>query len=303
MSGIFEIQFDMRELVAAVGDEAFALRTVDRFLIQAGGQIQSTWVLLAQAMSVRESGSYIAGIESDESVQIIQPARRDGPIVTGVVEVTARAAHSRYVEEGHVAFHLPDKINWGGPSVKTTKTGKRLLHIPFRHAAYDATPTASGLTTATRRRMMPAAIYAEAKDLTRTVKKNEGPIRSSDGKFTQADRYAWGNRLHGVSRAGFLSSKAGNSENLRSSRQVGWSGKKRLVNPAWGSSKFEGMFKGGSEGGTQYMTIRTITPDSPGWNIPAKQGLWLARKVATFIPTQLSEILQASVLGGLDTTS
>lgn len=311
-----EIEFDMRELIAALGDEQFAFRAVNRFLIEAGTQIQATWAALAQRLNVRETGAYIASIQSSEALQIVQRATREGPVVTGIVEVSASAEHATIIEVGHPAFHLPDKIDWGGPSVKVTASGKKLLHIPFRHAANQsaAEMRAKGTTTSARRRMMPAEIYAQAKELTRTSAQKVGPIHTKGGQFVQADRYTWGSHLRGVSTAGFLSSSEGLVENRRGEKLVGVTGKsvhlpgggimgkRRLVNPAWQSSRFEGMFKSGPDGHTEYMTIRTITPDSPGWNIPAKQGLYLARRVSQFAPAQLAPLFEASVLGALDKT-
>ena len=70
-----------------------------------------------------------------------------------------------------------------------------------------------------------------------------------------------------------------------------------LVNPAWGSSKFDGMFKAGSPGHAQYMTIRTITPNSPGWNIPAQAGLYIAARVSKM--AESSDELRDLVLGAM----
>jgi len=301
--GIVEIQFDLSELVAALGDQAFAVRAVNRFMVQAGSEVQATWVTLAQRLQVRETGQYIAGIESNEAVTILEPAHREGKVVTGVVEITATAPHSHLIEVGHAAFHLPSKIDWGGPSIKVTKTGKKLLHIPFRHSAYQspasmAAGTGKGTTTSTRRRMMPAEIYAKAKEMSRTTRHKLGPAHK-DGKIVGYG-YSWGSRMRGVARTGFISSQEGLSENMRGGRFAGRVGKQKLHNPGWQTSKFEGMFKGGDAGQSRYMTIRTITPDSPGWNIPAKEGLYLAKRVSQFMPNVLGPMFAASVIGNLE---
>lgn len=38
--------------------------------------------------------------------------------------------------------------------------------------------------------------------------------------------------------------------------------------------------KSGPKGHSSFITIRTITPNSPGWNIPAQTGHGVARQVA-----------------------
>ncbi len=60
-------------------------------------------------------------------------------------------------------------------------------------------------------------------------------------------------------------------------------------------SKLEGMFKGGSPGHTQYMTMRTITPNSK-WIIPAQEGHFFTRRVAVWALPHVEEMV-ASRLG------
>jgi hypothetical protein len=75
-----------------------------------------------------------------------------------------------------------------------------------------------------------------------------------------------------------------------------------MVNPAWQSSKFSGLLKSGPKGHSEYTTIRTITPNSPGWNIPAKQGLGVARMVASVVPQHIQGLLSAAISGALGGT-
>lgn len=291
------IEFDMEELSTALSDRSAAIVVLDQGLILMANAIRDAWVMLAQRVGVRNTGGYIAGLRADGAVRVVQPPRLTGGIIDAVIEVEATAPHSQIVEDGHAAFHMPSKVDWTGPRVKVSKSGVRYLHIPFRHTANvsDAEMEAKGYTTASRKSMMPAQIYDMASKLARTMPQKVGPIRGKDGAFKQADRYAWGERLTNVSRANWLSSPQGNVENRRGERTVA----RKMVNPEWGSSKFEGMFKSGGQGHSQYMTIRTMTENSPGWHIPAQHGHGLARKIALATPRIITPTLEALLSGAL----
>lgn len=261
--------------------------------------VRGTWTEVAQGLNVRNTGAYLRGIRDDARVEVVSEALQEGRDGAAnleiVVEVTNTAPHASIVEEGHGAFRLPDVINWAGKGgrVKRTKTGLPYLHIPFRSRAFASASAreAGGYTTATIKAMMPAEVYAAAKRLTYTKKLGVGPIRAENGQWVAADRYKWGTRLdRGGTRPAFIMGGPGvgaggpgepGFEEHRGARMVGRDGNGApLINPAWQTSKFHGMFKGGGKGHTEYMTIRTITPLSPGWNIPAQQGLFIAARVA-----------------------
>lgn len=288
--------------------------------LYAGQWIQGVWVKVAQGLDVRASGAYIRGIQDHGRVQIISENVLDGGGRTDleiVVEVANTAAHASLVEEGHGAFHLPDKIDWARMSgrIKRTADGRPYLQIPFRHRAYAGAEEreSGGYTTAAIKAMMPSDVYAKAKRLTYTKKLGVGPIRTPTGQWVAADRYRWGRRLD---RSGttprFIMGGGGVSaggpgepgyEEHRGARQVGRDGNGNpLINPAWGSSKFHGMFKGGAPRHTEYMTIRTITPNSPGWNIPAVAGLYIARRVAKMADgsDELRELVLGAMLSAME---
>lgn len=239
--------------------------------------VRHLWVRVAQQQGAHDTGAYIAGIR-DNAIVTVEPAGEDeSGLAEVVITITNTARHASIVEDGHAAFHLPTRINWSGPRVKQGKNGP-YMHIPFRHSAF-ATPDQldeKGYTVGARRRMMPADVYALAKRLHYTTRRNIGPIHTSSGQFVAADRYQWGNRLaRGHVRTGFIAGEHGLYEERRGPRQIG----RTAMNPEWKTSRFEGMFKSGAKGHASYMTIRTITPHSSGWNIPAQVGKGIARTV------------------------
>jgi hypothetical protein len=47
--------------------------------------------------------------------------------------------------------------------------------------------------------------------------------------------------------------------------------------------------------GGQYYTFRTLSQDSPGWNIPARSGLHLAEQVARDVEPHIQRMIDAAV--------
>lgn len=256
-----------------------------------GGQfVQGLWVSVAQRLDIRQTGAYIRGIESEGRVEVVGESMTGGGDWEIVIEVTNTAAHASIVEDGHPAFSMVAAIDWSNTSgsIKRGPNGP-YLHIPFRHRAYAGPARAArqGLTRATRRAMMPREIYQEAKQLQYRVPQRMGRQTTSSGQFVAADRYKWEhdgkNRRLSRKNASpvFHMGKGGNWTEMRSERFVGRSRGKALTNPAWQSSKYDGLIRSGGRGHTRYITVRTITPNSKGWNIPAQPGHGVARKLAS----------------------
>lgn len=291
-------------------DMGTMLRAFNEGALLGGQLLQGVWIRVAGEMDIRSSGAYIRGISENGRVEI-KPDNRNGPGSTTwevVIEVTNTAPHASIIEDGHAAFSMVDAINWNGAGrIKRTKDGRPYLHIPFRHAAYQsaAARASSGMTTTALRSMMPEHIYAKAQKLKRTQRLGVGPIYSKSGQFQAADRYKWGGRLDrsGTSPAIIVGSSSETTyEEHRGARLIGKDKKgNTLVNPAWQNSKFHGMFKSGASGHTQYMTIRTITPDSKGWNIPAMVGLGVARRVGSMAASsgKFEEVVNSGIRAAL----
>ena len=271
-----------------------ALRTGALF---AGEWIRGTWIQVAQRLDVRGSGEYLAGIQSNGRVEVVRE-EEVGDTFEVVVEVVNTAAHASVIEDGHAAFHLPSTIDWARMTgrIKRTKEGRPYLHIPFRHTAHASASqqAAKGYTRGARKAMMPQDVYQQAKQLTFTQRLGVGPIHTAKGQFVQADRYNWGTRL---SRLGIATGTA----ERRGATLAGTSQKNTpMVNPAWKGSRFSGMFRTGSEGHSSYMTIRTMTADSKGWNMPARKGLHIAEKVARAAEgREVADLVNAQMLAVL----
>lgn len=264
----------------------------------AGQAAKQLWTMRAQAMDIRRSGAYLRGIAlgDDSNVQMVAVA--NGAQLEAALSITNTAPHAWIVEVGHAPFSLPASINWsaGGGSIKRSKDGTPYLTIPFEHSAY-ATPKQAedrGLTRATRSRMMTSDVYARAKKLTPTNRNNAGPQFGPGGAaggagqvFKQRDTYTRGERLRDPRPPSSSSTDSfGRVTTLRRGAQyVGVDNQGRtLTNPGWGSSRFDGMIRstqtvaGGGEQ-SSYRTLRTITPNSLGFRIPAQIGKYVIRQV------------------------
>lgn len=252
---------------------------------------KALWMRRAQDLGIRRSGSYISGI-IDALVKNKHEIRTEDSIDVAW-SVINRSPHARIIEEGHSAFHLPSAIDWSASTgrIKRGLNGP-YLHIPFRHSAYQspAERERSGATYGTLRSMMPSDVYGAASQLTHTTPKRVGPIyRSTAGgsQFVAADRYTRGGRYRDETTGPGISVGAEAVERWRGARMVlGRNSEgKRLTNPAWKTARFQGLFRGGSPGHSEYMTVRTITPRSAGWNIPAAPAHGVARQVARAMST------------------
>lgn len=288
-------------------------QSVARGALAGGDFAKAAWLAHAEALGWRNSGpnSYVGGIQALDNISI-SDVRADSENWEVTITVTNTSPHASFVEHGRSAFHLPDKINWGGPNVKQGKNGP-YLHIPFGHSAHQSAKKreTSGMTQGTLKKMMPAHIYRQAVGLERRIRNGAGRQHNAAGQFIAADKYHWGGdtKRRRLDRSGSKPSIIGGSGDggphnqthveHRSARTVGRDKHGgAMTNPAWKSSKFHGMMKTGSKGHTEYMTIRTITPNSAGWNIPAMAGYFIARKVSARLANdpRLPEIIYAGMM-------
>lgn len=270
---------------------------VGQFLLQ-------VWTQRALDAGLDARGKYLQGLGTNARIEIERMDTASDAVWSCTIAVTNTSKIASIVEEGHAAFHMPSRVDWTRTdgSIKRTKKGIPYLSIPFRHTTFvdpserdPGNPELSaGTTLRSLKTMMPKDVNKEAAKLAWHTPLRQGPIRGSEGQFLAADRYKWtdtkaGNAAHRLdrsdSRPQFLMGSGIGHENTsieehRSERTVGKDREgNTLTNPAWQNNKFHNLFRTGGPRHSGYMTIRTMTPDSPGWNIPARQGLWIARKV------------------------
>lgn len=283
------------------------------------------WRATALGLGMRDSGpgSYVGGItaQGNTTVELDRDVDNDKAVARLTVEIENQSPHASIVEDGHGAFHMPEKVDWSGAGgkVKIGRNGKPYLHIPFRQRAYEAPEARAekGYTQRTIKAMMPEHIYQQAKELHRVRKLNVGPLTRLADRSTGQAKTVTGNdarlkalSLHAedptrwqvshvasdryrqphnprkrrldrsdvqpmIQLGGPGADGAEGFEERRSARNVPGLG----TNPAWQSSKYHGLFRAGPRGHSQYMTIRTMTPDSEGWHIPAQLGKGIVRRV------------------------
>jgi len=206
------------------------------------------------------SGAYLAMLTPDLAFHY--PYLGDGMAVA----VVNPAQYADVIEEGHAGYHLPSVWKkW-----KVGKNGNRFAVIPFNHE----TPTGlgGGSTTARRRQAMPAAVYKGA--------------RGRPGAFSLANR----GRLTG---AGDHYKQGKSYEYYRG---LGFTGMPEAQGYDWKASKYEGLtrFTAETPGGghhTEYLTFRTITPDSNGWYIPPQPGFHFAARALDAAMPAIADVL------------
>lgn len=197
-----------------------------------------------------------------------------------MVAVVSDVPQVGWLEEGRAGFHLPSR--WGG-HWKVSAQGHLYATVPFRQST---PPTAGGGVSTSRGRLgnaMSPQVYRLAKTLGdyRTTRERLGGFGDLYKRGVSYDLY----------RSGY-----------------GWDLPANLDNEQgyeWKSSQFEGMFRntvktpgGGSH--TEYVTMRTITPDSPGWYIPPMPALHLAAHALDQALPAIREVIDRAVQRDLE---
>jgi len=291
-----DLRIDVSEMTLPVISADLIIEGLRAAVLEAGQQIKQAWTMRALELDIRQSGAYIAGIRDNGQVNVVRETSHSGAQgeIVGwemTIEVVNVAEHASIIEEGHAAFRLPEKIDWTNASgkIKRTEDGKPYLSIPFRHSAYasPAQQQRQGLTRATVKAMMPRHIYEAAKSLDRSVRLNAGrQFRMSVAQRALSARKPDGTVMEGWIKPGEKYVQHQQMDRYR------WGG--RLEGPKYESTRYHGMVKMGPPGHTEYMTFRTLTPDSPGWNIPAQPGLHVARHVAEHTAPMIGESLRSA---------
>ncbi len=260
-------------------DQAMVARMLRRASLEAGEMIRGTWIATAKGLGLDSDGDYIRGIEANGQIDIDEIDIRPGAeVIEFLVTVTNTSKIANIVEEGHDAFSLVEKIRWGAtPRMKRNKKGEWFLTIPFQHSAYrsESTIERTGITGRARRTMMPQEVYAEARKLKPSRALNAGLQYTESGQYVAADRYKWGGRLatpRGRASSAVIPIASKDAEMAR--KQAAGA---KLYQAA---NRYGGMVKmSGGKGHTSYLTFRVITQKSRGWRIPARAGLYIAKRL------------------------
>lgn len=185
-----------------------------------------------------------------------------------VVSVVNRARHASILEFGRRGFHLPSV--WGNWRIGAK--GQRYARVPFRH--YSPVNPSGGMSTSRIRQQMPMDIYRMAR------------------------RLAVGERLVN------LGDRYRRTKNYEAMRKAGEPVPAELGKRyRWKVSKYEGLFRTPVRqrgGGSVYMTIRTIKPESKGWYVPTMAPLRLAEKAMDLARPALEEVLSAAIADDIE---
>lgn len=157
--------------------------------------------------------------------------------------------------------------------VRESATGRRYLIIPFRHNV----PGGDGHSSLAPQ--MPQSVYLSARRLAPSRVTGQGLRLSGTGAWdprtrapaaVRQNRYAWGERLD-----------AGSIDGLSAQQQ----------------RRYQGMYRFDTSSGkarsSQYLTFRVMAEGSPGWIVPAKPGLYIARGVAQSVQLELNEAMRS----------
>src|SRR4029077_3421350 len=224
--------------------------------------VQGAWVAAAQTRTLapHDLQRYLAGLLQSES--LVYPLH--GDVLAGEVVNLAREAFR--LEHGTPALHLPDVIRWAqSRAAKRSKRGMYYLRIPFRHM----TPRSRGsVSAAGRRSVMPAPVYRVAKRLSPNQRLTAGPTTGQAVHAPGLQPYVPANPMN--------------------------------VRPGYTHAALqEGLRRTPRGRGAVYGTFRTMTQDSPGWWLPAKPGIELAKQVqrqtAPMVQAMLATAIQQDV--------
>jgi hypothetical protein len=228
---------------------------------QAAQIVQQHWQGMVQRLlpTAGTRDAYGRGLGAQEPPVVETPSG----LATQVIN-SAPAAPS--IEQGRGAYHLPSRIDWGRtPAARRTRAGRPYLLIPFRHYSAQRGSRAQAGSAAARRNMLARPVYDVARLLRPGQYLTAGPSR---GRAVHAPGlHPYVPRLPQNIRPGYTHAAA--QERLR-----------RVPGPRSGSGS--------------YLTFRTMTPDAPGWWIPAQPPRPIASEAARTAAPEVRRVLAAA---------
>lgn len=184
-------------------------------------------------------------------------------------EISSDYKYVEDIETGRPAYDLKRMLSTS-PKVRLTKDGRRFLVIPMRTNLDQMSAPARQLAT----QLSPSKVTGQGERPA-----GEVTILSPKGMRPASSR----------AQKPFLSNPATKGAYMVRKNEYAWGGKlgRRMLTRA-GASKAEAKRLGGlyrfdtSSGrskGSAYMSFRIMMEGSPGWIIPARPGLWIAKAV------------------------
>lgn len=159
------------------------------------------------------------------------------------------------IESGRPAYDLKRMLSTS-LKVRVSKKGSRYLIIPFRHNTPGNSAHSSAMsveTYSTVRRLKKSAIVGGGMRMSGT---GAWDVKTRSPAMVARRKYLWGDRA-----------PAGLVPKLKTEHKT---------DPTAGMVRFKN-----SSGGSMHMTFRVMTEKSNGWIIQPREGLWIARAVAT----------------------
>lgn len=170
-------------------------------------------------------------------------------------EISSDYKYAEEIDNGRPARDLKKMLDTS-LKVRTTKTGKRFLIIPFRHQVPGADAVGQSMPDdvyALARQLAPSRVVGMGKRLSGTGAMD---VKTRKPLMVAQRKYLWGDSLQ----APITMPKRGAAPN-----------------------RYTGMYKFDTSSGAQkssaYLTFRVMSESSPGWIIPAKPGLNLVKGV------------------------
>lgn len=245
-------------------------------MVGAGEAIIYAWRQLVTEAGQIDTGEYLRRLTPQEALRYPY----GDPLTVAIVNT---APHAGFLEYGRAGFHLPS--HWR--KWKTGKTGHQYAHVAFR----IRTPKGdgSGGVSSSRGRpgvTMPGPLY------TRVLER----LRVAGDRIKTAD-------LRKIGRPPGDYTNVRQTKSYHYYRQIFGDFPSKLSGPGytWKTGQYEGMFFAGTHAGShgQYYTIRTITPDSPGWFIPPSPAHHYAERALEKAAPDIQDMLQDAAAADL----
>lgn len=258
----YNVTLDFSNLLDVVDKiEQETLDKVRKGVGMAAEGIMKQWVdavLHAPGIWSKEKNAYISSL-----------SWRHTTYTSAVVETTLRLADE--IERGRPARDLKKMLD---TSMKVRKGKKgRYLIIPFRHNTPGNTAHAPA---------MPSSIFKQAGQMEKSLITGHSKRESATGAYSiktkqkylvRQREYSWGGRL-----------PAGLAPKMKSHHATDIYANMVRMNTSSGKQK-----------SSEYLTFRIMSENQTGkWIVPAKPGLWIARRIAEGVNKKVEEAMKAS---------